>query len=158
MKKFLITIVKAGNSGNEIERKLFSEQTKAKKFFEQQKDNFVQEVVNDNDLSEAEKTGYISEIKKDESVNNYLNSAIDPDNEWAVYLEEIELEEDPENSLIKLKADLADMLIDRMCDIEGVRTTIWILADSCTKEELLALNFDKDDVEAVLEEENEGKR
>ena len=120
--------------------------------------NFVQEIVNDNGLSEEEKTGYILEIKKDESVNNYLDSAIDPDNEWAVYLEEIELEEDPENSLIKLKADLADMLIDRMCDIEGVRTTIWILADSCTKEELLALHFDKDDVEAVLEEENEGKR
>lgn len=103
MKKYLITVMTATNSGDEIHRQIIEDRIEAKNYYDQQVGYLIQETVDDNNLTEEEKTEYIAEIRKDESVNDYLNSAIDPDNEWAVYLEEIEEEEKETTSVNRLE-------------------------------------------------------
>lgn len=100
---FLITIIRSGNSGSEIERNLISDYTEAKNFFDQQKGYLIQETVDDNGLSEEEKMNYIEEIITDYSVNDYLDSAIDPDNEWSIYLEKVDQQEENEPSVTRLE-------------------------------------------------------
>ena len=112
---FLITVIRSGNSGNEIERQLISDYTEAKNFFDQQKGYLIQETVDDNDLSEEEKMDYIKEITTDYSVNDYLDSAIDPDNEWSIYLEKVDRQEENEPSVTRLEILLMnaiDLLIN----------------------------------------------
>ena len=100
---FLITVIRAGNSGDEIERQLISDYTEAKNFFDQQKGCLIQETVDNNEFSEEEKTEYISEIVKDYSANQYLDSAIDPDCEWSIYLEKVENETEEKPSVTRLE-------------------------------------------------------
>ena len=112
---FLITVIRAGNSGSEIERHLISDYIKAKNFFDQQKDCLIQETVDNNGLSEEEKMDYIKEIITDYSVNDYLDSAIDPDNEWSIYLEKVGQQEENEPSVARLEILLMnaiDLLIN----------------------------------------------
>lgn len=50
------------------------------------------------------------------------------------------------------KMSVLDMLIDERCEMFGVRNTIcWLLDAGLTKEEILDLQFDEDDVNYVLE-------
>lgn len=50
--------------------------------------------------------------------------------------------------------DLLDDIIDNKCEMEGVRETIAYLISlaDLTKEELLELNFDENDINIVMEE------
>lgn len=107
---FLITVIRSGNSGNEIERQLISDYTEAKNFFDQQKGYLIQETVDDNDLSEEEKMDYIKEITTDYSVNDYLDSAIDPDNEWSIYLEKVDQPEENEPCVTRLEILLVNAI------------------------------------------------
>ena len=50
------------------------------------------------------------------------------------------------------KMSVLDMLIDERCEMFGVRNTIcWLLDAGLTKEEILDLQFDEDDVNYVIE-------
>ena len=90
-KKYLVTINESGISGTEVLHKSFSDYAAAKEEYDAQVEWFINRVVEDNDLSDAEAEEYRNEIDEDYySVNDYLASAIDPDNEWSVYLELIE--------------------------------------------------------------------
>lgn len=90
-KKYLVTINESGNSGPEVLHKSFSDYAAAKEEFDAQVEWFIKKVVEDNGLSEEEAEEYRNEIDEDYyNVNDYVDSAIDPDREWSVYLELIE--------------------------------------------------------------------
>ena len=54
------------------------------------------------------------------------------------------------------KLSVLNQLLDDRCDLYGVRNTICYLLDGgLTKEEILDLQFDKDDVEYVVSHQDE---
>lgn len=51
------------------------------------------------------------------------------------------------------KLELLEMLIDDRCEMYGIRNTISLMVDNgFTREELLEMKFDEEDVDAVLED------
>lgn len=58
----------------------------------------------------------------------------------------------------ELYRKLANDLLDSKCEVDGVRDTLrWLIGDNpnqpdYSKEELLALHFDEDDIDEVLAE------
>lgn len=69
-------------------------------------------------------------------------------------VEEEEIRNDlPEDEFRDLKDNVCNDLLDLMCDIRGVKDTIKYLVESgLSIRELLALDFDEDDIINVLEE------
>lgn len=153
MEQKVCYIVKVGNPWNYVgydwTLHVFRNFDKAEEFFNKIKKQKIQETIEDNDMSEEEAYEYRKEVNEIYSSENYSE---DPEQEWAIALQEAEviLEEDP---LLETKAAIADALIDRMCDVDGIKETIWVLADYCTKEELLALGFNEYDIDQILNEE-----
>lgn len=57
---------------------------------------------------------------------------------------------------IKNKLSVLNTLLDDRCDLYGIKNTIaYLLDQGLTKEEILDLHFDEDDVEYVLENPDE---
>ena len=76
----------------------------------------------------------------------------------SLYLQEVDFQDKTEEKLLEDKLQyVANGFIDYKCDFDGVKETIACLVnDYCfTKEELLKLHFDKDDIDEVLDGEEE---
>ena len=60
----------------------------------------------------------------------------------------------PESDFVDLKGNVCDDLLNLMCDVRGVKDTIKYLVESgLSIRELLALDFDEEDIVNVLEED-----
>ena len=149
MKKFIITLVtREINADNSTTISVFDTEQKAKEdYYLQLKDL----IADNNELKE--------EIEEDSNfANDCILSARDPQDNWWLYLQEVDFQDKTEEKLLEDKLQyVANGFIDYKCDFDGVKETIACLVnDYCfTKEELLKLHFDKDDIDEVLDGEEE---
>lgn len=61
-----------------------------------------------------------------------------------------------DSKILKNKLDLLDFMLDDRCEMYGVRNTICYLLDyGLTKEEILNLKFDEEDLDYVIDNPNE---
>lgn len=75
---------------------------------------------------------------------------------YKMYADQYEVEEDDEDEEDEEKIDyeaVANTLIDYLCERDGIFDTIKLLFDAgCTKDELLKMQFNEDDIKYVMEE------
>lgn len=160
MKKFIITLVtREINTDNSTAISVFDTEQKARYYYNQQLEDLINQEIADNNGSFAAKKMFRKEIEEDANfANDCILSAKDPYDNWWLYLQEVDFQDKTEEKLLEDKLQyVANGFIDYKCDFDGIKATIACLANDYdfTKEELLKLHFDKDDIDEVLDGEEE---
>ena len=162
MKKFIITLVaREISTDNSTTISMFDTEQKARDYYNQQLEDLINREIADNNGSFAAKKLLRKEIEEDSNfANDCILSAKDPYDNWWLYLQEVDFQDKTEEKLLGDKLQyVANGFIDYKCDFDGIKATIACLVNDYdfTKEELLELHFDKNDIDEVLCEEKEEK-
>lgn len=160
MKKFIVSLVVRGiSTENDTTVTVFDLEQKARDYYNQQLEDLINQEIADNNGSFAAKKLLRKEIEEDSNfANDCILSAKDPYDNWWLYLQEVDFQDKTEEKLLEDKLQyVANGFIDYKCDFDGVKETIACLANDYdfTKEELLELHFDKDDIDEVLDGKEE---
>lgn len=160
MKNFIVSLVVRGiSTENDTTVTVFDIEQKARDYYNQQLEDLINKEIAENNGSFAAKKLLRKEIEEDSNfANDCILSAKDPYDNWWLYLQEVHFQDKTEEKLLEDKLQyVANGFIDYKCDFDGVKETIACLVnDYCfTKEELLKLHFDENDIDEVLCEKEE---
>ena len=156
MKKFIVSLIVRGiSTENDVTVTVFDTEQKARDYYNQQLEDLINQEIADNDSSFAAKKLLRKEIEEDSNfANDCILSAKDPYDNWWLYLQEVDFYDKTEKTILEDKLQcVANGFIDSKIDFDGVRETILSLINdySFTKEELLKLHFDENDIDFVLD-------